>query len=670
MADQGSERDVVQNLLDELAAMGPLSTNKRAFRSVFEAFDKGDARAFQAALKRARLWPRCHLVCEWLRIKWAVLHCIRLCGPPEEITRPDPRRFAEAVARVTTNEKLVTQLVDIIEKGDRAAFRRFVQQHRLGAFCHVFCHWVYLIRYRLVCRWICQPEIQRERPNLAAELNAHGHALRLLLKNGFDEAAAASEAGNAPKFRAAIENAGLLPYCRIVCEFFCTWRCVLICLPLCRQFPIARLGDPVEEAFAFAQATQALRKRPAELERLNAAIAKGDPEAFGAIVQRLELGRFCIQLCHWICFRRCRLFCELICPEPDTIPMFTHVGQYRVDPIYGDYQSDGTTTAGRFAFTRTIPLIGILPDGQAMEAVEYRFRVAKHPGLAPVQDVVASMVTPTKIGQLQYWYWNGIFWTLGSADYWVNNPGAQATIPQSIGPPLVVSVNKDVKPGGWIEVPRENNLTIGGVGRYVRSAEGLVNLNTRQFTLEQFDLRTPAPGLKAGGNVPAGKRSTKPTYRIFFEARKVLGGAPVNSNELDTIAFSNTEYTYTRHPLWAGGDVMTKEVCSLDIDEFYAPGASGCDKLANDLHALFTAYHPYLAKVRIWFEGEAPMPAEINPPIGAGHAASGAAGHHFNITGLQPCAYILWLETTVNLTSGSGQIGDATETDHIAFCKA
>jgi hypothetical protein len=66
-----------------------------------------------------------------------------------------------------------------------------------------------------------------------------------------------------------------------------------MCLTLCREFPIAATDDPVEEAFAFAQATQTLRRWPAELERLNAAVTKGDAQAFATIVRRLELGRFC-----------------------------------------------------------------------------------------------------------------------------------------------------------------------------------------------------------------------------------------------------------------------------------------------------------------------------------------------------------------------------------------
>jgi hypothetical protein len=281
-------------------------------------------------------------------------------------------------------------------------------------------------------------------------------------------------------------------------------------------------------------------------------------------------------------------------------------------------------------------------------------------------------VKPTKIGQLQYWYWNaGISaWTVGSADYWVNNAGAPpANIPQQFGPPLSVPVNAIVKPGGWIEVPRENNLTIGGIGRFVRNSDRLAELDTLQFTDEQFDLRTPAPGLVAGDSVPSASQSEAPIFRILFEARKVVGGTAVNSNELDTIAFSNTLYTYTRHPEWAGGDVTTRTVCSLDIAELMPPAGTGCDRLEDELHALFTTYHPYLESVSVFFEGNAPLPAAVSPPISGGEATSPGGGEFFDISGLAPCAYILWLHASVRLTTGFGLIGSATDTDHIAFCK-
>ena len=286
---------------------------------------------------------------------WQVL-CHRLCGPPDKLEPPDPRRLAEAVVRVTTDEKLVGRLAQILEKGDRAAYQRFVKQHELTPFCHFFCHWVCLVRYRLICRWICRPDVfEIERPNLAAELLTAGHALRLLLERGFDDAVAASESGDPDKLRGVLADANLIQFCHFICEWFCSWRCILVCFTLCREFPLQRIDDPVREAFEFAQAVQTLRRKPADLERLVAALEKNDAKAFGETIRRLELGRFCIQLCHWLCFLRCRLFCRISCPPIDTIPLFTHVGLYHVDPFYGDFQADGTTTAGRFAFTSIDP---------------------------------------------------------------------------------------------------------------------------------------------------------------------------------------------------------------------------------------------------------------------------------------------------------------------------
>jgi hypothetical protein len=57
------------------------------------------------------------------------------------------------------------------------------------------------------------------------------------------------------------------------------------------------------------------------------------------------------------------------------------------------------------------------------------------------------------------------------------------------------------------------------------------------------------------------------------------------------------------------------------------------------------------------------------PPYGAGavEIASGAVGHAFTISQLPACAYILHLETTLNLTSGDGSSGYGNQ-DLVAFC--
>jgi hypothetical protein len=141
------------------------------------------------------------------------------------------------------------------------------------------------------------------------------------------------------------------------------------------------------------------------------------------------------------------------------------------------------------------------------------------------------------------------------------------------------------------------------------------------------------------------------------------------TNTLPRIAFSNTAYTYIRHPEWAGGTVSGRAVVSLDIGELIGPGATGCDRLADRLHAFYTCYHPYLSDVEVYFEGNPTLPASITPAIVSDEAASGSPGHDFDISGLAPCAYILWLKATPRLTGGDGALA-TTIWDHIAFCKA
>ncbi len=389
-----------------------------------------------------------------------------------------------------------------------------------------------------------------------------------------------------------------------------------------------------------------------------------EPQSQGRAPGRENVGNcFCVELC----------IKEAPPLHPPTIPLFTKVGVYHVDPMYGDFTGDGLTSAGNYAFTDTIPLIGILPDGQSTKAYEYRFRSAEYDStgtiLGAVSDVLATMISPTFIGQLEYWSWNPILsaWQIRAADYWVNNPGAAVSITQPAGPPIVVPLNKDVKAGGWMEVPREDELWPGGKGRFIPT-DRLIDLITNKLTDESYDLTTPPPPLKAGDSVPSATK-TKHTFKLFFEAREV-GTATLlpGSNALEKIAISNKHFKQSRHPSWAGDTPTLRAVVILDIKELTGPG-SGCNKLQTHLHALYTVYHPFMGSARVYFEGNPPLPPALPLALAAGEAASGSGGHDFDITALPPCAYVLWLEATLNLTSGWGRIPDATIWDHIAFCK-
>ena len=105
------------------------------------------------------------------------------------------------------------------------------------------------------------------------------------------------------------------------------------------------------------------------------------------------------------------------------------------------------------------------------------------------------------------------------------------------------------------------------------------------------------------------------------------------------------------------------------IAALVGPGAAGCGKLDTELHALYTVYHPFVGSARVYFEGNPPLPAATALSLVAGEAVSPAGGLLIDISAQAPCAYVLWLEATLNLTSGWGRIAHATTWDHIAFCK-
>jgi hypothetical protein len=278
----------------------------------------------------------------------------------------------------------------------------------------------------------------------------------------------------------------------------------------------------------------------------------------------------------------------------------------------------------------------------------------------------------TIIGQLEYYYWDtGLSaWLVGSTDFYVNNPGATVSIPQQFGPPLSVVVDTDPDGDGWIEVPRQNSLFPGGVGRFVPTGE-LARLDTTQLTNESFDLTAAGPGLPvlAGMPVPAAQQSVKPTFQINFEARNATTLVSVGANSLNVIALSNTAFKYTRHPDWAGSTPTTVPVVSLDIVEMQAGGCQPLGVNSNTLHILFTAYHPYIGSVSVQFVGPAPLPADTIPAIPAdGDVISGAAGVAIDISALKPCAYVVFLNVNLNLTNGDVVLY-GTFQDFVAFCR-
>ncbi len=667
--------DLVPELSQTAAAMGALAKDPKLFQAMVDAFRGQQNEAFHGVLDKAGVRINCELICRWLRVKECVIRCIQICGPPagDVLTVRDAPVFAQAVARIAADPKLAQRLAEAVEAANGDAFHAVINELKLQRICHFICFWICQIRLRMVCEIVCAPRPVKPRP-LFGELLVAAQAVAAVSRDP-KQLDALIKAGIAQDCKVLEGLIGAGGHCVHICEWICSWHCVLNCLTLCRPFPV--LADvSVEEMRGFALACQQISATPGALQRLTDAVGAEDANGFAGLVKELKLERFSLQLCHWICFEICRRFCFCVCPPAETQPLFTHVGSYRVDPIWPDFNPDGTTAVGKLAFTSTIPLIGILPDGQTATAMAYRFETA--PVTSPpsaLTPVTAAMIAPTVIGQLEYWDFVGGNWTVQAANYWVNQPDpGQATVTIHLPGPSTIthSVNQAVAADGWIEVPRENNFAQGGVGRFVPTG-GLANLMTPTLTQETFDLTAAAPPLpvKAGDAVPAAQQSKKPTFLIHFESRNATTLAMIGHNDRPVIALSNTSYTYNRHPDWAGSppgpSTVSTAVVSLDIAELIAGG--GCNHLHGHIHALFTAYHPYLGSCSVFIQGPGvPPPAAVNPAISVlGQAISPVGGQDFNISALKPCAYILWLSVTLNLTVGYGKIGGEID-DVMAYC--
>jgi hypothetical protein len=658
MADQSLELDVFRDLLEELGIVGALAKDEKSFTVVFEAFRAGDQKAYQAALEKLSLSPRCRLVCEWIRIKECLFLCLELCGLPKPSDQPpDPRAVAEAVVRITSDETALRRLAQAIEKRDRTAFQSLVADHKLGPYCHLFCHWVCVVRYRLLCRWLCGVE-RDQRPDLVVELASAGLALRHLLerKDVFDQAVAASNAGDAGMLGSVLGRASFLQYCHFICEWFCSWRCTLACLTLCRQFPLAAIEKPIHEAFEFATALRQFEANPSELQRLSAAVGAGDVKTYAAIVERLKLQRFCIQLCHWICGLRCRRFCILVCPP--LAPWFTRVGNF---DIYADIDSTSGKAnksvlgvgGNKFAFFGCLELRGFCPiNSPAFPGVGMKYRFLYDKGAGPL-PITGNLICPVEAGtRIINWPQNvgglasaalvGTFQTLIIQ----SSPVPADPIPPAPGSPWVGPTAHYITPdpvAGWVTV--DPNAVGGGF-------QTLLGFATSESQVapggDPIAGPPPVPLVLAGTAVPVTSQRAGTDLSITFEATRVTvfpPGTTVDySNALHKIHINN----------WT-------EVNKLNFAEFVT---GCCTPIDATLSVQFTVDHEemdsgewslVISSCSTSAPGKIAPPPPPAPPPPSTETVSGRGGSGTiveNTSAWFNCSYTVTLTTRPGLTTG------------------
>jgi hypothetical protein len=651
MADEGLATDLVH----AAEAVAALARDEDRFRATFDAFLAADRESYQRLLTEFKLLDRCELVCDWICSKYCVFVCLELCGPPIGVELPDLREFAAVVTRITQDEELVERLANTVADRDAEGFRALVAELKIERFCHLLCHWACSVRCRLLCRVVCSP-MPTHLASFVEELALAGAAITTLAadERAMAEVTEAVLTGDCDVVRGVVQRLGLFQGCHLVCEWLCTWRCVRVCLLLCRRFPVEAIEDPLGEAFAFAQATARLAAKPADLQRLGDAVAKADPETFGAVVEELELGRFCIQLCQWLCRLICRRFCFCVCP-PRSAAYFIRIGQYEYAEVYPpggtvpriDSQIGGTgLTSDSRAFFRTLRLNGGYSLQTGAPQMEYRFETITtdaagnpSPSTATWQPVLAGTAggagEPTIIG------------------YNITFPPPLHTLHFT---PLVVTPGA----GGWIQVPLSSPT-------YVPTGD-LLQLNT--------EILTGTPHLDETGVVAGASASQPLAEDVYFGIRMRVRNVGDPASEIDAgtchhIAIDNTLYDNVTHqPAWRNltdppGDLA---VYLVDIQELLGP--HGCGQITNSLTVLYTAAHPNLGATTLRMDGPGGPYAFTLTPDAASSPTDffgTAAPDGFVVGDLRHCAYLVTLSVGVLLTDGDHDPDPLI--DQIAFCK-
>lgn len=187
---------------------------------------------------------------------------------------------------------------------------------------------------------------------LLSELREGAEGIARLSENeeSFRAAIDAFRALDGESLQALLERHGLLEYCRLICRWFCSKECVLLCLELCG--PPRPEDEEAPNIREFANVVARVTADEELVELLATAIQERDPDAWRELIEKQELQRFCHLLCHWACAVRCRLICEVVCGQlPQEQP------PHLIHELQAAGAAIGTLAADEKAFTAAVEAV-------------------------------------------------------------------------------------------------------------------------------------------------------------------------------------------------------------------------------------------------------------------------------------------------------------------------
>ncbi|HLN46114.1 MAG TPA: hypothetical protein VK209_10445 [Candidatus Sulfotelmatobacter sp.] len=139
--------------------LSKLTANREAFKSIFEALEKKDAKNYRAQLRKLNLLRYCRIICRW----YCHLHCVRflrrICiEPPIELKEvEDMRKLSEAHAKIMVEKEVRDSLFEAYEKENVERFQTTLKKYNLLPFCWYIVQWLCWYHCERRCYIVCTP---------------------------------------------------------------------------------------------------------------------------------------------------------------------------------------------------------------------------------------------------------------------------------------------------------------------------------------------------------------------------------------------------------------------------------------------------------------------------------------------------------------------------------
>jgi hypothetical protein len=656
-------------------AVARLAKDTGAFAATVAAFEAQDGEAVRWILDRLELYPYCELICEWLRIKLCALRCVEVCGPPRpEAELPSLSEFGRALAELGRDAPVLRKLVDAVDCGAGEAYHALLEERGLGRFCQLICRWICSIRYERTCELICSPIAQPPRDVAADAVTAAVALGKVAAGPTLERVGEATIRLLCVEAQSAIDDSGFQGECEVICHLICVWRTTWVCRELCRTPPIVLAGAlAVEEAREFALASRALAAQPRLAASLIDAVAQNDAKAYGALVTRLGLEPYCLQVCGWVGSLVCFEFCLCVCPNPTVQPPeWTNIGFILVD---SDIDASGKTTVARsgaggvgYAFYDSLQLTGFCAATSSITpgaAMMYRFMYSLDGGAA--KPVVDGMLDPNpfQVAGLPTLSWPGKDLagnatgtstpTSGGAVFVCNSGDVPfpVTTPPAIRPPPTVGSHW-YPPSVYVWPDAATGWTLVYQNTYAGFYSGFMDLESETIAAGQ----NPDVGFlpaDIGAPIPASATLNGSNVTLTFEATRTSTPTPPDYQQTPVLIRVNNN----------------AEVNELYFKQFFGPEGC-CTPISSGLDVLVSVDHEEMGSFSLVVTSCAlttPItlwPVSTPPATVTLDARGGYGSFPLDTSSFPACSYTVTLTTSPLLTTGI--VNRASDPNPLTFC--